>query len=131
MARFYHVAVASVATGSDIRWLDNLLSRHRLRGVERAGQGQVRKISFTGLVHIMVVRHLTETFGMTMTRAVEVAARLSASGDHQMALGAGLTLHLDLARLQRDLEHRIRDAAEIVVAPRRGRPPRIRKSRHP
>src|SRR5215208_636980 len=127
MARSYHTAAVALAIECDSKWIDNLLSRHPLRGVNRGRQGTARRVTLIGLYHIAVTRHLVQTLGMPLARSVDVAARLCSSASGEVRLGHGLTLHIDLSRLQRELERRLREAAEVVVAPRRGRPPRIGK----
>jgi hypothetical protein len=130
VARSYHVAVVALAAECDSKWLDNLLSRHRMRGVDNRRQGTARKVSLNGVVHIAVTRHLVDALAMPAARALEVATQLCSSAAGEAALGNGLTLQLDLPRLQRELERRLREAAEVVVAPRRGRPPRNAKRPH-
>lgn len=123
MARSYTVAVAALAIGADAKWVDNVLSRHALPGIDRSVQGRDRRIGIEGLVALLLVRVLMEGLEVPARRAVE----LTWAGDGSpIGLDAGVTLRLDRDEARRVLEARLPDAVEQAVRPRRGRPPRAR-----
>ena len=123
----YHIGIVAVATSVDPKWVDNLLARFLLPGVERAGQGVARRISPQGLRHIMLVRWLTQDLALPLSRAVDLAIRSLASESGVVAVGPGLELRIDIPRLSADAETLLADAVESHVPRRRGRPPKSRR----
>jgi hypothetical protein len=116
----------AVATSVDEKWLDNLLARFSLPGVDRAGQGVARRISATGLRHILLVQRLTRGLAVPMSSAVDLAIRALTTSDGVVALGSGLELRVDIAQLSMEAEGLLAEAVESIVPARRGRPPKSR-----
>lgn len=114
----------AVAASVEEKWVDNLLARFVIPGVDRAGQGVARRISVVGLKHVLLIRWLTTELSLPLSRAVDCAIRALASPDGVIAVGQGLEIRVDLARLSTEAELLVADAVESIVPVRRGRPPR-------
>lgn len=124
MARSYDAAVAALTLDVPFKWIDNLLSRHRIPGVEHATQGITRRLSPSAIVRIRVIRILVEELGVPVGRAVALAERLT-DGGQGIAFGDGAgTLRVDLDATERWVAHRLGDAVESAPRRTRGRPRR-------
>ena len=119
--RVYDVAVASLALGVERKWLDNLLAQHEITGVEHVTRGVSRRLSVQALVTAAAVRDLHRDLGLAVVRAVEIAEEAARAPHHRLQLSPALSVHLDLATIERDLEHRLVHAMEISIPRRRGR----------
>jgi hypothetical protein len=124
----YHVGVAAVTASADEKWIDNLLARFDLPGVDRSRQGVARRISLLGLKHIVLIRWLGRELGVPLPTAVSVATRALASADGSVAVAPGVELRIDVARLSAEVDELLADAVESIVPARRGRPPRQRST---
>ena len=124
MARLYHVEIARHAADADPKWIDNLLSHFSLPGIEKAKQGVARRITISGVYHIVLTRRLNRELGVPIASAVLLANRLLASETARTQVAPGLELHIDLSALKRQVDHRVSEAVESSTPPRRGRPPR-------
>ena len=122
--RSYSVADAGVAIQVGRKWLDNLLSRHNVEGVEQVGQGIDRRISPEALERLQVVGALNLGFGVPISAALTIAQRLFEAEGHSLRIGPGLELHLSRTALRNQLEARVVEAGEALHARPRGRPPR-------
>lgn len=123
MAISYDVAVAALAIDVPQKWIDNLLSRHRLPGVEQAHQGVARRISRDALVTIAIVRLLCAELRIPLERAVDLAERLSPIGDTTLTSNEGtVTITVDRSLLARTIATRLADAIESAPRRPRGRP---------
>ncbi len=125
--RSYHVAAASVALSCQPKWLDNVLSKYDIPGVERSRQGVSRRLSFDALVLLATVRLLGERFGIPISRALELASEVAANADGWCADAGICGIRVDVARIREDLTARVR-AAELSAPTRRGRPPARRRA---
>lgn len=70
MHRAYDVRTVALATGTTVKWVDNLLSHHDVPGVLNARQGVERRVSDGGLFAIEMTRILNREFGVPVRRAV-------------------------------------------------------------
>ena len=129
MARHYHVDIARFASKADSKWVDNLLSKFDVPGVEGAKQGLSRRISPDGVYHVALIRLLNKDLGLSVTTAVRLAAQMLSAEDGRVWLGDGLELRLDLARFRSELDAAIAEGVESVAPARRGRPPRASNPR--
>lgn len=127
MSRSYHVDVARHAADAEARWVDNLLARFAIPGIDSGGQGTSRRISSVGIYHIALVARLVRALGIALEPASALAARLMAAtpGDPVFVIGE-LELRFDRAAFVASVDARIAEAVESVVPPKRGRPPRDR-----
>src|SRR5690348_15313538 len=123
MARHYHLEIAAFVADADPKWVDNLLSRFDVPGVEAAKQGIARRISISGIQHIALVRRLTIDLSIAADLAVALARKFLATDADRLQLSAMLSLDLDLARFRREIDQRLAQAVESILPPRRGRPP--------
>jgi hypothetical protein len=113
--------------GADIRWVDNLLSRHDLPGILRGRQGVQRSISDQGLLAIELTRLLSQKLGLSVGQSVAIArsvlgARLS--GSVRVEIAPALSLVVDLPVLEERLRAQVLQAMESVSRVPRGRPRR-------
>ena len=131
MLRSYTVRSVALALGLPSKWIDNLLSRHTLPGVERSRQGVERRVSDDGLLAIELARILNLELGVSTERAAEIAREamsLRTPGVMKFSTSSGLSLHFPVADIERRLRERMIDALEATARRRRGRPPRSTKS---
>jgi hypothetical protein len=141
MARVYNIAVAALALDVERKWLDNLTAQHSIPGTEHVARGVARRLSMRTLLTAAIVRDLSRGLGVPVSRGVEVAGTMldsraspempaqpveeSSASPHQvLAIAESVTLAVDVARLEREIERRLLEAMETVVPRRRGRPPR-------
>ena len=125
MSRAYNVRITALITGASAKWLDNLMSRHHLVGVERQRQGIERRISDDGLLAIELCRILNVELGVSLRRAVAIANDCMRSSDVAQlrhTTSSGLTLQLPVASTRARLRDRTMEAVEMVATARRGRP---------
>ena len=127
MARHYHIDIAAFVADSDRKWVDNLLSRFDLPGVEAETQGVARRISSEGVQHIALIRRLVRDLALGVDRAVTLAASLLGADPDGVAVSDVLTLRIDRDRFRRDVELRLAEAVETIAPVRRGRPPLRRR----
>lgn len=124
--RSYDVAAASLAIQAPLKWTDNLLSQHLVDGVISARRGVARRISRIAILRIAIIRLLNADAGMSVTDSVRIASALLDSETSVVPLAAHISIRLDRAAIERDLDARLQDVLESAPAPRRGRPPRRR-----
>ena len=123
MSRSYHIDVARHVTEADCRWVDNLLARFELPGVDSTGQGTLRRISSVGIYHVALVSKLVDGLGVPLDAASALAIRLLDSRvDQPLSVFGELEIRFDRAAFVEAVDARIADAVESVVPPRRGRP---------
>jgi len=127
MARTYSVRAVALAVGVHGKWIDNLLSRHTLPGVERSRQGVERRITDEGLLATEVARILNIELGVSVERAAAIARDVMSSrtaSETSFETPSGLSLHFPVADMERRLRERMMDALEAMARVPRGRPPR-------
>ena len=120
--RSYSVANASLAIAAPAKWLDNLLSRYSVPGVDQGRQGVDRRISPDALERLRLVRTLNHDCGIPVSGALALVDRLMTSPTDRVNLGMGLELRLSRSILRQHLEHTVAEASTGWIAPRRGRP---------
>ena len=129
--RAYTVAVAALALDVPVKWLDNVLSHHRISGLETGKQGLQRRIPTETLVVLAIARTLHRGIGAPLAKALDLAAmatnspggRVPISSDEPAQAG-DLWLGVDVDSVRRALDIRLREAVEFGATPRRGRPPK-------
>ena len=127
MSRAYHIDVARHASGTEARWVENLLTRFAIPGVESPGQGTSRRISNIGIYHVALVSRLVRALGISLEAASALAARLLATpGGEPLTVLGELELHFDRAAFIASVDALIAEAAELTVPRSRGRPRRER-----
>lgn len=100
--------------------LDNILNRIDSDLLPRGRQGVERRIPITVLADIFLATELTRSFGTSVSRAFELAQSLSDKRSSQM--GPFLSLMVDRAAIQAELDAQLEVAIESVVRKPRGRP---------
>jgi len=128
MPRAYTVVTAALALGVPTKWIDNVLSHNRVRGIRQEKQGIARRLSVEGLLVLALAALLIRELGLSTAKAVIVAERLVKSSGRSPA-GEGLRIEIDLAAFQASLLERLESAVEIAPIPRRGRPPASKTGR--
>lgn len=128
--RAYTVATVALALRVRPKWIDNVLSHHKVRGVSQARQGIPRRLNREAVSVLAVTLRLTAALRVPLGHALAIAETLVATreGEAQRELGRGGRLVFDLGALENEVAALLADAAEIAPIPRRGRPPRVRRS---
>ena len=112
-------------TATDHRWIDNLLSRFAIPGVDAAGKGTSRRVSADGIYHLALASQLVDSTGLPIEAACRLAARLlAAPSSDPVVLFPSAEIRFDRAAFIRGVDARIADAIEAIAVPRRGRPPK-------
>lgn len=126
MAVTYDVRTVALTIDMPIKWVDNVLSHHRLPGVSGGRQGVLRQVSPNGLLAIEITRMLSVEVRLPQSdaaRAATLALELRAGDDARVPIGAGVVLVLPLADIEARLRVRIVEAVESTPRIPRGRPP--------
>ena len=121
MARAYTVGTVALALDVPAKWLDNILSHHRLPGIVQERQGVSRKVTLEGLLQLALALRLIQDLGIPAAGALHLAGTVADSGGNHRTR-SGIEISLDLPRLRDELEMRLANAVEIAPVPRRGRP---------
>lgn len=124
----FDLAASAFALGVERKWLDNVLSHHEVEGTTRVRQGIQRRLGPATLLRIAVSKLLIEHLRLPISRALQIAQMVCASGTGEGAVAPGLAVRVDVGALERGLTMRLREAAELIVPVRRGRPPKRRRS---
>jgi hypothetical protein len=122
MARTYHIDIARFAADAPLKWVDNLLTAHPLKGVESGRRGVARRISVAAIYHIALVHQLNHDLGVSVDTAVSIAHRLLSGTVNHLEISGHLELRFDRFTFQHEIDRRIADAVEAIVPARRGRP---------
>src|SRR5476649_2584055 len=72
----YDVAIASLAIDAPVKWTDNLLSAYSIQDVTSARRGVARRIPYSALVSLALVRELNVGLGLGVGDAVRIADEL-------------------------------------------------------
>lgn len=128
MPRAYTVATAALAIGMPIKWVDNILSHHKLIGIRQERQGVARRLSVEGLLVLALTALLIQELGLSTAKAIIAAEGIVNSGGRYSA-AQGVSIELDLAAFQSGLLEHLEHAVEIAPVPRRGRPPQNKTGR--
>lgn len=123
MARAYTVGTVALTLGVPVRWVDNILSHHRVSGVVQERQGVSRKVAFEGLLQLSLSLSLIDELEIPAASALRIAGSILKAGG-RYDTETGITISIDLSQIRADLESRLAQAVEIAPVPRRGRPPR-------
>ena len=124
--RAYSSAVVATALGVTSRWLDTVVTIGRIPGVQSERQGKSRAFTPRAIVSLAVAFDLAERFGASLPVALDLADRLVSHG--ALNPTSELSLHLDVAAVERRITLRLADAVEANPPARRGRPPGRRRS---
>jgi len=122
--RAYTVAATAVTLGVSRKWVDNVLSHHRVDGVHQARQGILRRVTPSGLLNLEIALGLGRVLGIPIARALDISNDLMAAkgGEIQLSGPPLITLRVDVDTMERALNARLEHALEMTPIPRRGRP---------
>ncbi len=124
--RAYTVTATAVALGVSSKWVDNVLSHHRVSGVHQARQGIARRVTPAALLVLDITLRLVRSLGVPLPRALETAQRLvdAREGGIPLSGAASIQIRADVETLTNNLNDRLERAVEMSPTPRRGRPRR-------
>ena len=122
--RAYTVAATAVTLGVSRKWVDNVLSHHRVNGVHQARQGILRRVTPSGLLNLEIALGLGRVLGIPIARALDISNDLMVArgGEIQLSGPPSITLRVDVDTMERALNARLEHALEMTPIPRRGRP---------
>jgi hypothetical protein len=126
--RGYSVATAALALGTEIKWLDNLLSHNRVDEVTQARQGVARRLGPGALHVIATVHRLNHDLQIPVGAALRLAHDLwrspqSPDADDTVTVRSGeLELLLRRAAVRVRVAATVAEALEMAPRTRRGRP---------
>lgn len=120
----YDVAVATLAIRAPRKWTENVLSQHSLPDIVSGRQGIARRIPYSALVRLAVVRELHVELGIGVANALAFAEHLLDSGQPAVLAAGHVTVTIDLTAVRRTVDERLATALESSPLRQRGRPPR-------
>jgi hypothetical protein len=108
-----------------LKWVDNVLSHHRIPGVVQRRQGISRRLAPQAVLALDIALRLSKTLGVPTSRALELSSRLlSQPADREtLDLGQGVSISIATDEIRSELLDRLAHAVEVAPSPRRGRPP--------
>jgi hypothetical protein len=129
--RAYTVAATAVALGESEKWVDNVLSHHRVPGVLHGRQGIVRRVTPLALLTLEIAARLGRALRIPMARALDLANSLITAKGREIPLSPAVAIQIkaDLAAITADLEVRLEHAVEMSPTPKRGRPRQKEKNK--
>ena len=122
MPRANTVATAALALRTPVKWVDNILSHHKIGGIRQERQGIARRLSVEGLLTLALAAFLIHELGLSTRRAITLADEIIKSKGRYSGR-QGLTVEIDLPAFQASLLEQLEAAVEMAPVPRRGRPP--------
>ena len=124
--RAYTVAAVAVALKMPVKWVDNVLSHNKVRGVAQARQGVARRLTPQAVTILEIALQLVRATSLPVSRALEVAHKVAELGGSAapVYLSRTVTIVVDVAAITVETSGRLAQAVEIAPRPRRGRPPR-------
>ena len=121
--RGYTVRAVAVTLGVPVKWVDNVLSHHRISGVSGGRQGVARRLSTQAVLNLEIALRLINAFGLPLPKALELAARLVGIRSGKLTLADQISLLADVDMIEGQVIDSLAQAVEIAPSPRRGRPP--------
>jgi hypothetical protein len=120
----YTVAATAVTLGMSVKWVDNVLSHHRIPGVAQRRQGISRRLAPQAVLTLDIALRLSKTLGVTTSRALELSSRLlrQPADTETVDLGQGVSISIATGQIRSELLERLAHAVEVAPSPRRGRP---------
>jgi hypothetical protein len=109
---------------TDARWVDNLISRFRISGVEESGRGASRRLTLAAIREIALIRSLSNDLGIPLPNAVPIAQSLLADPElSEVPVGSWLRVAFDRNTFCAHVDSLVADGVEAITPTRRGRPP--------
>src|SRR5665647_402719 len=104
---------AAFVLGIPKKDLDNILSRHTVRGFERGTRGLARRISLASIEQVAIAIDLARDFSIPISLALTLAEQTLASREGVVTSPGGhLAIHADVGRIRRELLERLSEAIE-------------------
>jgi hypothetical protein len=124
--RAYTVATTAVTLGVSRKWVDNVLSHHRVPGVLQQKQGITRRITPAGLLALEIGVSLGRALAIPIAQALEIANQLIETKGSVIQLPGTPFIRVvaDVEAITGELNTRLERAIEMTPNPRRGRPRR-------
>lgn len=124
--RAYTVGTTAVTLRVSKKWVDNVLSHHRVAGVLQVKQGIARRVTPRGLLTLDIAISLVRGAAIPIAEALELANRLIEAGGAPVQLRGELSIQIlaDVHAITGELDSRLERAIEMSPTPRRGRPTR-------
>lgn len=124
--RAYTVAASAVTLGVSAKWLDNVLSHHRVAGVFQERQGISRRVTPAALLTLEIATRLGRAFAIPMGSALDISSHLIQARGEGTETAETLSIRLvaDIEAITLELGTRLERAVEMSPTPRRGRPRR-------
>jgi len=112
--------------GVGTKWLDNVLSHHRVVGVFQERQGISRRLTPAALLTLEIATQLGRAFAIPMGPALEIATHVIQTKGEGIEIPEvpSIRIAVDVDVIARELNVRLERAVEISPTPRRGRPRR-------
>ena len=124
--RAYTIAASAFTLGVNTKWLDNVLSHHRVNGVFQQRQGISRRLTPAALLTLEIAARLGRSFAIPLAPALEIATRLIRAREEGIEAPeiSSLRIVADVDVIAGELNARLERAVEMSPTPRRGRPTR-------
>jgi len=124
--RAYTVAAVAVALKMPVKWVDNVLSHNKVRGVSQTRQGVARRLTPQAVTILEIALRLVRAASVPVRRALEVAHEVAELGGSAapVYLSRSVTIVVDVTTITLETSGRLAQAVEMAPRPRRGRPPR-------
>jgi hypothetical protein len=112
-----------VALALDVerKWLDNVLTHHRVPGASQERQGIARRLSSEAVSIVQIAITLMREFGLPVSRGIDLATKLFEGRGKFVSPGI-ISISFDFATSEKRLHDRLAAAVEVAPVPRRGRP---------
>lgn len=121
--RGYTVRAVAVTLGVPVKWVDNVLSHHRISGVSAGRQGVTRRLSIQAVLILEIAIRLINAFRLPLPKALELAARFVGTRSDKLTLADQISLLANVNVIEEQVTDSLAHAVEIAPSPRRGRPP--------
>lgn len=124
--RAYTVTATAVTLGVSRKWLDNVLSHHRVAGVLQERQGIARQVTPAALLTLEIAVRLGRALAIPLAPALEIATHLiqTKGGEIEPSIASSIRVIADIEAITGELNARLERAVEMSPNPRRGRPRR-------
>jgi hypothetical protein len=128
LARAYTLATVALALDVERKWLDNVLTHHRVPGASQDRQGIARRLSSEAASILQVAINLTRDLGVPIGRGIDLATKLFEGRGNFVTPGI-ILISFDFATSEKRLHDRLAAAVEVAPVPRRGRPSQSKTGR--
>jgi hypothetical protein len=121
LPRAYTVATVALALDVERKWLDNVLTHHRVPGASQERQGIARRLSSEAAFTLQLAIGLMRELGVPISRGIGLATKLVEGRGHFHSPGR-ISVSVDFDASEKRLHDRLAAAVEVAPLPPRGRP---------